>query len=326
MKALVVGGTGFIGGAVAASLERGGFEVVCLSRRGGASASRSLRGDVRAPNLGLPAAEAAELQLTVTHIVSCFGSVAWDAGPRLAHDMHLKGTRNALEFAQRCRNLARFAHVSSVLALGNAEGRIDRGQLDLGQRFRSWYEYGKFLAERAVREPWPFERRVIRLGPAIGVGAGDNPTALDGVLAAVPFLLRGYPIHLERRGDFPSYVCDGMTAGEVIARATARDEGPQVWTWFDHRMYSVAQVLAAVCSAWGVVPRVVSMPLLGRVAWLAPMRLGIPEPLLHYTKPWVDIPATVLDDLPPALPRCPDGYLEATGAQLRSRATEAMIA
>lgn len=321
MKALVAGGTGLVGSAAAIALEKAGFEVVCLTRSGDAPAGRGLAGDVRLPGLGLRRASVRELR-GVTHVVSCFGSVDWRAGPRDARDLHMSGTRSLLEFAGGCESLERFVHISSILALGRAEGRLEGEELELGQRFRSWYDYAKFLAEREVRREWPFPRRVLRLGPVLGTTPWTVPEPGAGLPAVVPFLLQGYPLAIERRGVFPSYVCDAMTAGEVALRALLEDAGPAVWTWFDDRMWSVAQVLSALCSAWAVVPRLVEFPGLRPLSRALARRVGVPPPLLRYAEPWVDVPATVLERLPGDLPRCPDGYLEATGAALRERPAE----
>jgi nucleoside-diphosphate-sugar epimerase len=156
-KALVVGGTGLLGGAAALALEEEGFDVVCLTRGGGAPAGTGVAGDVRMSGLGLDLSGRAELQ-DVTHVVSCFGSVDWRSGPRLARDLHLRGTRSLLEFAAGCPQLERFVHASSILALGRAEGELEGEELELGQGFRSWYDYGKFLAEREVRGDWASRR------------------------------------------------------------------------------------------------------------------------------------------------------------------------
>lgn len=326
MKALVLGGGGLLGGAVVAALRARDVEVVSLSRSSAPPAGAWLRGDVRALGLGLDAHDSAQLRDGLTHVVSCFGSVDWRSGPALALDLHERGTRNALEFAAGCPDLVRFVHVSSVLALGRAAGTVGADELELGQGFRSWYDYGKFLAERAVREERPFQRRVVRLGPVLGVTEHAAPSAEHGIAAIVPFLLRGYPISIRDRGAFPAYVCDAATAGAVLAAAALDDPGPDVWTFFDHRHYTVAQVLTALCSPWGVVPRIVSMRGLEAVTRLLAKPLGVPPSLLEYAEPWVAIAPDVLDALPAGLPRCPDGYIEATGAALRSRAADLMAA
>jgi voltage-gated potassium channel Kch len=292
MRVLVVGGTGFVGSAVVRAFERRGIDVVTLSRSGDAFAGEGVRGDVQAHELGLDAATAHDLRRTVTHIVSCFGSVDWGCGPRLATEVHQHGTRAVLRFAGSCTALERLVHLSSVLVLGRRMEGTVVDELELGQSFRSWYEYAKYLAEREVRASDSIPWRV------------------------VPLLLRGYPMHLKDHGRFPCYPTDVMVAGEVLARAALEDGAGDVWTWFDETMPSLRDVLMRLCSPWGVVPRIVDMPFLSPVGRLLAERLGTPRETLEYTDPWPEIGREVLSLLPADLPKCPPDYIEATGRAL----------
>jgi nucleoside-diphosphate-sugar epimerase len=316
MRALVIGGTGFVGSAVVRAFESRGIDVVTVSRSGDAFAGEGVRGDVRAHQLGMDKAVAEDLMGSVTHIVSTFGSVDWGSGPRLATELHQQGTRAVMRFAERCSRLERFVHLSSVLVLGRRTEGTVVDELELGQSFRSWYEYGKFLAEREVRAndriPW----RALRVGPVIGAGEDVLPSPAHGIMAVVPLLLRGYPMHLKDHGRFPCYPTDVKVAGEVLARAALDDGSGEVWTYFDDANPSLAEVLMRLCSPWGVVPRIVDLPLLNPIGRLLAERLGTPRETLEYTEPWPDIPVEVLNLLPPDLPRCPPGYIEATGKAL----------
>ena len=316
MRALVVGGTGFVGSAVVRAFDEMGADVVTMSRSGGAFAGTGVRGDVQAHQLGLDPADAEDLRATVTHVVSCFGSVDWGSGPRLATELHQGGTRALLRFLETCPHIERFVHLSSVLVLGRATGRVTT-ELELGQSFRNWYEYGKYLAEREVRSNERIPWRAVRLGPILGPGRDVAPDGRHGLPAVLPYLLRGYPIHLAAHGRFPCYACDAATAGEVLARAALDDGNEEVWTWFDHANPSLADVLTGLCDAWGVVPRIADIPPLRALGRIAIERLGAPRELLDYSEPWADVPADVLSALPEDLPRCPAGYVEATGEALR---------
>jgi nucleoside-diphosphate-sugar epimerase len=314
MRALVIGGTGFVGSAVVRAFDRRGIDVVTVSRSGDAFAGEGVRGDVCAHNLGIR--EPDELLETVTHVVSCFGSVDWGAGPRLATELHQQGTRAAMRFAERCSALERFVHLSSVLVLGRRTEGVIVDELELGQSFRSWYEYGKFLAEREVRANERIPWRAVRVGPVIGAGEDVLPSPSHGIMAVVPLLLRGYPMHLKHHGRFPCYPCDVTTLGEVLVRAALDDGSGDVWTWFDDANPSLLEVLMRLCSPWGAVPRIVDMPFLKPVSGLLAERLGTPRETLEYVDPWPDIPVEVLGLLPADLPKCPPGYIEATGRAL----------
>jgi nucleoside-diphosphate-sugar epimerase len=317
MRALVIGGTGFVGSATVRAFEARGIDVVTMSRSGFAFTGEGVRGDVRLHNLGLEKAVAEELMSSVTHIVSTFGSVDWGAGPRMATELHQQGTRAVMQFAERCPRLERFVHLSSVLVLGRRSEGTVVDELELGQSFRSWYEYGKFLAEREVRAndriPW----RTVRVGPVLGSGDDVLPSPAHGVMAVVPLLLRGYPMHLKDHGRFPCYPIDARTLGEVLARAALDAEAEtDIWTYFDHANPSLAEVLGRLCSPWGVVPRIVDVPVLKLLSGLIAERVGTPRETLEYVEPWPDIPVEVLNLLPADLPRCPPGYIEETGKAL----------
>jgi nucleoside-diphosphate-sugar epimerase len=317
MRALVIGGTGFVGNTVVAAFDNIGIDTVALSRTGETFVGSAIRGDVRAHDLALSSADAEELRGSVTHVVSCFGSVDWHSSPRVATELHQGGTCNVMRFAETCPRLERFVHLSSILVLGRTTRRVI-AELELGQSFRNWYEYGKYLAEREVRSNERIPWRAVRLGPVLGPGRHVRPTVQHGILAAVPLLLRGYPIHLTRHGRFPSYPCDVATAGHVIARAALDPGEHQVWTWFDEANPSLASVLVELCSPWNVMPRIIDVPLFGSLGRATIERLGAPRELLEYVDPWAEIGPEVLDVLPSDLPRCPEAYLRATGQAIRN--------
>jgi nucleoside-diphosphate-sugar epimerase len=316
MRALVIGGSGYLGSTVVRAFAARGIDVTSLSRSGAAVAGAEIRGDVSRHDLGLDPAVARSLRAEVTHIVSCFGSVDWKSGPRLAGELHQRGTLAVMRFAESCAQLQRLVHVSSVLVLGRVSGRVT-DELELGQSFRNWYEYGKYLAEREIRADQRLPWRVLRLGPVLGPGLDVPPNIRHGLPAVVPTLLRGYPVHLADKGQFPSCACDAATAGAVVACAALTDGAHDVWTWMDDAMPTLAEVLVALCSAWGVVPRIIDAPLLGALWRAAAGRVGAPLQLLDYVGPWAQISADASHRLPAGLPRCPPGYLEATGEALR---------
>jgi nucleoside-diphosphate-sugar epimerase len=319
MRVLIVGGSGWLGQATAALLATEGWEVVALSRSGASAVGEGVRGDVRATRIGLTRDEAAEVAASVTHILCCFGSVDWALGPRGAMEIHHQGTRNVLAFAAGCPRLERLVHVSSVLALGRASGRVGNRELALGQGFRNWYEYAKHVSEAEVRAAHDLPRRIVRLGDVMGTSPHATPSARHGLLAPLSYLLRGYPAHLADGGAFPVYTGDIRVAAAVLARALVDDAGGLTWTWFDPALPTLAAVLTALCSPWDVVPRIVDLPALQRIErWVAP-RLGLPPAILEYARPWVDIDPRVIDQLPADLPDHRPGYVEMTAAALKAR-------
>lgn len=326
MKALVLGGSGFIGAAVAERLEAAGVDVVCLARSRRPPAGRWVSGDVSMRNFGLRGREVEALRSGLTHIVSCFGSVDWKLGPRGAMETHCQGMRAVVRFASECPDLERLAHLSSVLVLGRASGRVGNRELDLGQGFRSWYEYGKFVAEKTLREeadglPW----RALRVGPVLGTSSPVSVAADDGMPALLPTLLRGYPIHMDGGGDFPSYAGEVGPAADMLVAAAMSPEGGRTWTWYDPERPSMAETLTRLCAPWGVVPKIVDVPPLRSMSRVVSRRLGIPRSVVNYGDRWADIDPGVLDELPVPPAQCAPDYIEATGVALRNRAGRAVM-
>ena len=322
MKVLVVGGSGLVGAATSRALQERGADVISLSRSG----RGGVAGDARAPGLGLGRPDRDRVRDGLTHVVSCVGSVDWTVGPSEALELHRQGTLNVLRFAATSPGIERVVHVSSILVFGQTRRKVKNADLAVGQRFRSWYEYGKFHAEREARSFESVPVRVVRLGAVLGSDAAFARSAAGGLPAALPALLRGYPLHLAGGGTFPVFLGEAVTSGEVLARAVTEEAGPDVWTWYDARLPSLAEVLIGLCAAWRVMPRIVNMPAAQRVASALAPRLGFPRELLRYTEPWVEFAEPVLEQLPDDLPLCPDGYIERAGRALVEHAAALGVA
>lgn len=318
MTVLVIGGSGYLGAEVCAALEAADEQVLALSRSGTALAGKGVAGDVSRHRFGLTDREYAALLAETTHVVTAFGSVDWGAGPDDAVNLHAAGVRNVLRFARQARDLRGLVHVSSLLVFGRAEGRVGNRELYVGQKFRNWYEYGKYYAETLVRAAsTDVPTTILRFGPLLGRSRlRPGVDARAGLLACVPSMLRGYPVHLERRGEFRSYAGEVSVAAQLVARAVRTPATGQTWTWYDPEEPSLADVFVGICRPWRRLPRIVDAGRLHHAQrWLGP-RLGLPRAMLDYTGPWFDIDPDVLRQLPGGAPACPPGYLEATGEAL----------
>ena len=327
MKVLVVGGSGYLGGAIARDLSDAGTEVLSLSRSGRARSGWPVVGDVTKPSLALGGDELEAIRRTVTHIVSCAGSVTWELGPREANEIHQRGTAAVFELARSCQRLEKVVHVSSILALGRAKGLMGNRELFVGQRFRNWYEYGKYLSEHEARQAaTDVPTCVIRFGPLLGTAQPGLLSMSSGITATLPVLLQGYPIHLAQGGEFPCYVGEVATAAVVVRRLLEGPDSPPVSTWFDPDLPTLRQVLFDLCRPWGVVPRIVDLPGLKLMVGPIARRIGLPRALLDYTTPWLDLDLGVLDELPGGAPPCPPDYVVASGHELRHGAVAPRIA
>ncbi|HET8662296.1 MAG TPA: NAD(P)-dependent oxidoreductase [Micromonosporaceae bacterium] len=322
MNVLVVGGSGYLGSAIAQACAQAGAEVRVVSRRGTATVGEGIRGDARLPRLGLPAGVRADVLARTTHVVLSFGPVAWTTGPGEALETHSSGMRSVLAFLREMPRLEQAVHVSSLLALGRAQGRVTNRELYTGQDFRNWYEYGKYCAERLVRDATDLPIGSVRLGPVLGADPrGGRPDTEHGLPAVFPHLLAGYPVHLEARGDFPSWVTDVSSAAEVVAKALTAPIGRATWTWFDPARPTLREVFTEVCRAWGVVPKIFEAKPLGWVTRRFGGRLGVAAELTDYAEPWFDLDPAVLHDIPEPWPVPEPDYLAATGRAMLDPAT-----
>jgi nucleoside-diphosphate-sugar epimerase len=320
MNVLILGGSGYLGSAIAQTCERAGAEVRVLSRSGTAAAGEAIRGDVRLPRLGLSSATLAKVRKETTHVVLSFGSVSWTSGPGEVMETHSSGMKSALAFLRELPQLQQAVHVSSLLALGRAQGRVTNRELYTGQKFRNWYEYGKYCAERHVRDTPDLPLGIVRFGPVLGPDPrGGRPGTKHGLPAVFPHLLAGYPVHLDNRGDFPCWVTDVSSAAEIVLKALETPIERATWTWFDPSMPTLGEVFTEVCRPWGTVPKIVDAKPLGRFTRFFGERLGTPRELAEYAEPWFDLDPAVLHDIPGPWPVPEPDYLGETGRALLGR-------
>jgi thioester reductase-like protein len=105
-------------------------------------------GDITLPDLGL--GEAGEVLPSLTaayHLAAVYDlAVTRDLGMRV----NVEGTRNVLRFLDRAPRLQRLHYVSTAYVSGTATGTFRETDLDVGQRFKNFYEETKFLAEVEV--------------------------------------------------------------------------------------------------------------------------------------------------------------------------------
>ena len=174
---LITGATGFVGRELLTRyLERSDRAVYALVRGEDAAAAddrlrRGLReatgtdiaesdrlvavpGDVQEPALGLEPDERDRLAAEVSDVIHSAASVSFTLPLDESRAINVEGTRNVVEFAERCAErggLHRLCYVSTAYVAGTHEGEFTEDDLAVGQEFRNSYEQSKFEAERLVR-------------------------------------------------------------------------------------------------------------------------------------------------------------------------------
>jgi thioester reductase-like protein len=169
-RVLVTGFPGFIGERLLPRLLEGrpGAEFVCVVQPRFAEAAERSRaaieaahpaargrirlaeGDITRPGLGLEGD--AELRATLVaayHLAAAYDlAVTRDLGMRV----NVEGTRNVLRLVAGAPRFERLHYVSTAYVSGTATGVFRETDLDVGQRFKNFYEETKFLAEVEVAQ------------------------------------------------------------------------------------------------------------------------------------------------------------------------------
>ena len=174
MNALVTGGTGFVGGALARRLHAQGARVMALGRNpeAGAALAREGIGFVRADLADAVAvAEACQGQDMVFHC----GALASPWGPYARfYAANVTGTENVIDGCQQ-HGVQRLIHVSTPSVYFGTQPRLNvREDAPLPAKPLSHYAATKRLAELAVERAHAAGLPTITIRPRAIFGPGDN--------------------------------------------------------------------------------------------------------------------------------------------------------
>ena len=140
---------------------------------------RLVVGDITSPGLGLAASQARALLKDLAgcfHLAAVYDlAVARDIGLRI----NVEGTKNVLEFLAGAPAFERLDYVSTAYVSGTAVGTYRETDLDVGQKFKNFYEETKFLAEAAVKES-RIPAAIYRPGIVVGNSKTGETAKFDG--------------------------------------------------------------------------------------------------------------------------------------------------
>ncbi len=221
MRALVTGGTGFVGSHVVRELLADGVEVRVLARAG--SDRRALAGlpveivtgDLTEPASLPPALAGVE---TLYHVAADYR--LWAADPRVLYRVNVEGTRALLRAAEAA-GVSRVVYTSSVGSLGlprdgglGSESTPVRLEDMVGD-----YKRSKFLAEREAEAAAARGMPVVIVNPSAPVGPWDwKPTPTGRMLVDY---LRGRMVAYLDTGLNVVHVRD-VARGHLLAAARGR--------------------------------------------------------------------------------------------------------
>jgi dihydroflavonol-4-reductase len=220
LKALVTGGTGFVGRAVVTELLEAGWEVQALVRRSGSRVLKGLEveevlGDLR---------NRTSLQRGVQGCSHLFHVAAdyrlWVPDPEEMYAVNVEGTRDLLA-AAAAAGLERVVYTSTVGTLGNpGDGTPGTEETPVSLKdMVGHYKRSKFLAEKVALEFAQQGLPVVVVNPSAPVGPWDSrPTPTGQML--VDFLKGRMPAYLET-GLNLIHVKD-VARGHLLAAAHGR--------------------------------------------------------------------------------------------------------
>lgn len=186
MKALVTGGTGFIGSNIALRLVERGWQVRILERPG---ASHVLleggpfeycQGDVLDPASLPPAFAGVDAVFNAAGVVDY-----WRQGIERMVAVNVDGTRNVAQAALKA-GVPRFVQISSTAAMGIHPGEIvDESYTFNVKPERFVYGHSKFLAEQAVLEAVGRGLPAVIVNPTTVIGPRDIRKVSSGMVVEV---------------------------------------------------------------------------------------------------------------------------------------------
>ncbi len=194
MKALVTGGTGFVGGAIVRELLSRGHEARVLARP--VSKTDQLK------TLGVAIAvgdildrdsieKALDGRDTLFHAAAIYEF--WVRDKEALRRIEVEGTRNALE-AALAAGVERVVYTSTGVTIGERRGETGNESTPHRGYFLTAYERAKFEAEQVVKS-YRDRLRIVILKPGAVIGPGDRKPSGESIIHVLngrfPALFRG---------------------------------------------------------------------------------------------------------------------------------------
>ena len=185
-RALVTGGTGFVGSNIALRLVERQWDVRILERPG---ASREVleggpfefvNGDVLEPETLLPAMQGIDVVFHAAGVVDY-----WNQGVERMYQVNVEGTRNVMEAALKSK-IDRVVHVSSTAAMGiHPDELVDETYHFNVKEERFAYGHSKYLAEKIISEYIKKGLPVVIVNPTTVIGPRDVRKVSSGMVVEV---------------------------------------------------------------------------------------------------------------------------------------------
>jgi dihydroflavonol-4-reductase len=274
MRALVTGGTGFLGANLAEGLLQQGWSVRILRRTTSPlEAVKDLAvehaiGDITDSDSLLAALQGIDVVFNVAAI-----SQYWRSTPALIYKVNVGGAQNVFDAAARS-GVQRVVHTSSAAAVGIIRGRSATEADPFNQppdRFP--YGHSKWLAEEMVRERVQAGQDIVMVNPAAIVGARDINWISGSILREAK---RGH-IPVIPQGGVNFVAVQDVVAGHIAAMEKGRSGERYI---LGGENLTNRQTTEMACAIVGVKPPRITQP-----RWTIPMAGGVLDVIAKITGP-----------------------------------------
>jgi thioester reductase-like protein len=168
----------------------------------------AVSGDITQEKLGLSPRQWNKLSAKIDCVYHSAATIHFNLPYDEAHEINVNGTRRVLEFAENCRNLTRFIHISTAYTAGKTP-HFSETQLDIGQDFANTYEQTKLQAELLVQEHIKKGMSCIIMRPSII--SGNSKT---GEITKSNLIYE--IINQLKNGIFKDFICDENSALNIV--------------------------------------------------------------------------------------------------------------
>lgn len=274
MKALVTGGTGFLGANVAKGLLEQGWSVRILRRlTSPLDAVKDLQvehaiGDLTDLNSLVAAMQGVDVVFNVAAI-----SQYWRSTPNLIYRVNVGGAQNVFDAAARA-GVQRIVHTSSAMAVGFIRDRSATEADPFNQSPRRMpYGHSKWLAEEMARERVKAGQDIVIVNPTIIIGARDISWNAGSILREAK---RGH-IPVIPQGGLNFVAVQDVVAGHIAAVKQGRTGERYI---LGGENLTNRQTTLMACEIVGVKPPLITQP-----RWTIPLAGWVLDMIAKITGP-----------------------------------------
>jgi nucleoside-diphosphate-sugar epimerase len=221
---LITGGTGMVGQDLIPKIcsQEMVEKVIVLSHADALFPSRpkieAVRGDVRKADLGLQHGLRQSLAQTTTTIIHGAAETSFSSELSSARAINVAGTENIMRFAEDCKRLQAFCHLSTVYVCGKRTGTIREEDLEHNSGFVNTYEQSKYEAEQLVSsEAHRLPTTIIRLSTILGRSLDGAVTKAGAIHYALRFFFHSLAPLVPGKKESPVDLIALEYAAESIA-------------------------------------------------------------------------------------------------------------